>query len=135
MYDRLVNDYTAIRYEWTDVLDDLNDKLNVLNETRRRKAQTKESIQLYEYSAVTVATHKEGKINGSNAETRKLQAALFLAQLREQDSEFADMCKEFERVTTRVDELEVEIEALKNRMSFLRNLARMHAGLAHALAG
>ena len=135
MYDRLHNDYVAIRHEWTDVLNDLNKSLNALNETRRRKAEMKESIQLYEYSAVAVETHKEGQINGSNAEKRKVQTAIFLSNLREQDSEFASMCQAFERITTRVDELEAEIQSLQNRVSFLRNLARMNAGLAHALAG
>lgn len=135
MYDRLYNDYVVIRHEWKEALKDLNRELTTLDDARRRLKEVKDDVQLAELECVFAETHKEGAINGSNADKRKGQTTLFLAELRKTNSPLKTMLLELERQQVRVDELEVEITKLKGQISYLRNLARMNAGLAHALAG
>lgn len=135
MRDQLYEDYRAIRLDWEQTLSDLADKLRALNDARRQKAEAEEALELYQNAAVMGETHKEGRINGSNAETRKTQTKLLVADLREQDPDYDAIADEAEKAGTRVDELEYDVEMLRQKISFLRNQARMVSGLAHSLAG
>jgi len=135
MYDRLYNDYTATRHEWEQALDDLGNALTTLADVRRSHAETTDAINIFEYSALAAETHKEGQINGSNAEKRKTQTVLLLASMADTNAEYKALLTADDDSRRRIDELEIEIESLKGKISFLRNMARMNAGLAHALVG
>jgi len=135
MYDKLYNDYVSIKREWEEQLNALDRTLTIQADVQRTFNEITETVRLWEFSASADETHKEGKINGKNAETRKRQTALFLGDLREQDPDFDGACSTLESTSRRLSVLEVEIEALRGKISFLRNMARMNAGLTHALAG
>ena len=135
MHNQLYEDYRAIRLEWEQTLDDLAEQLSALDDARRRLAEAEETLELYEDAAIMGETHDEGHINGSNAEKRKRQTALLLADLREQDPHCKAFAADVEKTEIRVDELECDIEMLRQKISYLRNQARMVSGLAHSLAG
>lgn len=135
MYAKLYNDYTAIRHDWEQALNDLTSRLTTLDDTRRQLKELKNDVQLDELECIFAETHKEGTINGSNAEKRKAQTTLYLDELRKTNSPLKTMRLELARQQVRTDELEVEAEMLRQKISFLRNLARMIAGLAAALGG
>ena len=135
MYDRLYNDYLAIRLEWEQALDDLSIELNDLKDARRQKAEAKEALELYQHTVVMGETHKEGRVNGSNEAKRKRQTTLLLADLQKQDLDYKSFITTAEKAELRVVELECSIEMLRNKISFLRNQSKMVAGLAGALAG
>ena len=135
MYDRLYNDYVAIREEWRLHLADLDRQLTALAEAKRETAELKDNLKIMEYMATSAQTNKEGHINGSNEAKRKLQTALYLADLAKTDPEYKALLKaRFDNELT-VDDLEISVERLKGTISYLRNSARLAAGLAYALAG
>ena len=80
-------------------------------------------------------THKEGRINGSNEQTRKHQAAVLLANLPKEDPDYKRLAEAVEKMQLHVDALQMDIEVLQLKVSFLRNQSRMVAGLSYALAG
>ena len=135
MRTRLYEDYRAIRLEWEQALSDLADKLVALDDARRQKAEAVEALELYRDAVVMSETHKEGRINGSNAEKRKRQTALLLADLREQDPHYNAIADIAEKAKLQAGELAYDIEMLRQKISFLRNQSKMVSGLAHALAG
>ena len=135
LYGKLYEDYRATRLEWEQALGDLADKLVALNDARRSLAESKQDLELYQHTVVMAETHKEGRINGSNEAKRKRQTALLLADLREQDPHYKAFVTDVEKGQIRVDELEYDIEMLRQKISFLRNQSRMVSGLAYALAG
>ena len=135
MHNQLYEDYRAIRLEWEQTLDDLAEQLSALDDARRRLAEAEETLELYEDAAITGETHDEGHINGSNAEKPKRQTALLLADLQEQDPHCKAFAADVAKTEIRVDELECDIEMLRQKISYLRNQARMVSGLAYALAG
>ena len=135
MHNQLYEDYRAIRLEWEQTLDDLAEQLSALDDARRRLAEAEETLELYEHAAIMGEAHDEGHINGSNAEKPKRQTALLLADLREQDPHCKAFAADVEKTEIRVDELECDIEMLRQKISYLRNQARMVSGLAYALAG
>lgn len=135
MRDQLYEDYRATRLEWQQALGDLAHKLVALNDARRRLAELKDEVTLYQHTVVIAETHTEGRINGKNAETRKRQTELMLADLPNEDPDYASLIAALEKQQTCVDELECDIEILRQKISFLRNQSKMVSGLAHALAG
>jgi hypothetical protein len=80
-------------------------------------------------------THQEGRVNGSNAEKRKMQTKLLLADLREGTPNCKAFAEAVEQADLRVGEPECDIGMLRQKISYLRNQARMVSGLAYALAG
>jgi len=135
MYRKLYNDIQAIRLEWAQALDDLADQLRALDDARRQKAEATEALELYEQAVIMGEMHKTGRVNGSNAEKRKMQIRLLLADLREEDPNCKAFAETGEQADLRVGELEYSIEMLRQKISYLRNQARMVSGLAYALAG
>jgi prefoldin subunit 5 len=135
MHNQLYEDYRAIRLEWEQTLDDLAEQLSALDDARRRLAEAEETLDLYEHATIMGETHDEGRISGSYAEKHKRQVALLLADLREQDPHCKAFAADVEKTEIRVDELECDIEMLRQKISCLRNQARMVSGLAYALAG
>jgi len=135
MRDQLYENYQAIRLEWEQTLSDLADKLHALDNARREKAEAVETLELYQQAAVMGETHGEGRVNGSNAEKRKVQTALLLADLQENDPSCKAFAEAADQADLRASELEYNIEMLRQKISFLRNQARMLSGLAHALGG
>lgn len=135
MYRKLYADTQAIRLEWEQTLDDLANQLRALDDARRQKAEATETLELYEQAATMGEMHKTGRVNGSNAEKRKMQTRLLLADLREEDANCKAFAEAVERADLHVGELEYSIEMLRQKVGFLRNQARMVSGLAYALAG
>ena len=133
MHNQLYDDYRAIRLEWEQTLDDLSEQLSALDDARRRLAEAEETLDLYEHAAIMGETHDEGRISGSNAEKPKRQTALLLAGLREQDPHCKAFAADVAKTEIRVDELECDIEMLRQKISCLRNQARMVSGLAEIL--
>jgi len=135
MYRKLYSDIQAIRLEWAQALDDLADQLRTLDEARRQKAEATEALELYEQTVIVGEMHKTGRVNGSNAETRKTQTKLLLADLREGDPNCRAFAETVEQAALRVGELEHDVEMLRQKIGYLRNQTKMVSGLAHALAG
>lgn len=135
MFGKLYTEYRTIRYNWTKELNALLKALNLQADTQRKHTELQETVKLWELLAVSAETHKEGRINGSNAEKRKAQATLFLSDLREQDPSFDEACSLLQSTSLRLGELDINITMIKGKISQLRNLSRVCAGLTNALAG
>lgn len=135
LLQQMHNEYIAISHDWEEVLVDLELKIRELSEVRRDLAQLKSDLEFHQSSVVLAETSKEGRINGSNEQTRKYQAATLLKDLRNQDPEYKALADAVDRTQLRVDKLTTDIEILQLRVSFFRNQSRMVAGLSYALAG
>lgn len=135
MHNQLYEDYRAIHLEWEQTLDDLAEQLSALDDARRRLAEAEETLELYEDAAIMGETHGEGRVNGSNAEKRKVQARLLLADLQENDPNCKAFAEAVEQADLRASELEYNIEMLRQKIGYLRNRAKMVSGLAYALGG
>jgi len=134
MYEYLFDQYQDIRSQWTEALHDLAGNLYDRDQTRRDLEQTRESVNVYQRAVILGETHKEGRINGSNAETRKHQTDLLLAGLPNEDPDFKEMTEALLTIQLHLEELDRTITGLRDKISFLRNSARMVSGLAQALA-
>lgn len=135
MYSKLYNDYQIIYHEWEQALDDLDGQLRALDDAHRQKAEATETLELYEQAVILGETNKEGRVNGSNAETRKTQTQLLLADLHENDPNCQAFAEAAELADLRVAELRRNIEMLRQKISLLYSQSKMVSGLAYALAG
>jgi len=133
--NQLYRHYQLTTEGWSTWLDELSARLVELNDARRKLADLKNEVQLYQHSAIMAETHKEGRINGSNAEIRKRQTELLLADLPNEDPDYGELAYALEQQQLRVDKLECEVEIIRQRISLLRGQARMIAGLTNALSG
>jgi uncharacterized protein YeeX (DUF496 family) len=131
----LSDEYTSIKSDWVEALDEYATKATDLGEARRLLAELKTDKEFHETNVLLTESHKEGRINGSNAETRKLQAGVLLATLADEDSDYAAIVTALEETQLHVDELQRDLDNLEKRISFLRNQSRMVSGLSYALAG
>jgi len=135
MRDYLYNEYVTIRNDWDEALTELTAKIRELSEARQTIAQLKSDLDLCRDSVILAETHKEGRINGSNEQTRKYQTSVFLAALIGEDPDYAALVEAAEQTQSDANTLQVDIDVLQLRISFLRNQARMVAGLSYSLAG
>ena len=135
MYGKLYTDYQTIRDDWQRALDDLAIALSTLDNARREKAEAVETLELYQQAAVMGETHKEGRVNGSNAEKRKAQRALLLADLQENDPNCQAFAEAVEQADLHTSDMQCQVETLRSKITFLRHQAKMVAGLAYALGG
>ena len=135
LLDSLWLDYNTIREEWRLALHDLDRQLTALADAKREKADYKETLKITEYMATIAQENKAGAINGTNEPRRKKQAALYLHDLAKVDPDYKALLRAARELDSRIDDLEISVERLKGTISYLRNSARLAAGLAHALAG
>lgn len=106
-----------------------------LLETKRRLADLKKDEKFHSSMALLaeISQGKEGHINGSNEPTRKIQREAFLGQLPEEDATYKVLIRAIQATEIAVDQAIVEHEDAKNKLSAIRNTARMLAGLGHAM--
>jgi len=135
MRDYLYNEYAAIKTSWNEALTELTAKIRELSEAKVAIAQLKSDLDLCRDSAILAETHKEGRINGGNEQTRKYQTSVFLATLIDEDPDYAALIEAAEQTQSDANTLQVDIDVLQLRISFLRNQAKMVAGLSYSLAG
>lgn len=135
MYNYLYNEYQEIKSAWNDALSNLQGHVRDLGQARRDLAQLRIDLDLYQSSVLLAETRKDGRISGSNAEKRKLQAKTLLANLPDEDPDYAALVTAIDQTQLLVDTLQVDIEVLQLRVTFLRNQSRMVAGLAYSVAG
>ena len=135
MLTQLHSDYQEIRAQWQSSLEELNAALDSLFARRNQLKTLKDDLELMKAHAILGETHKDGAINGRNAETRKLQTTTLLAHLQEHDPEWQRITENIAVVETAVSDAELRIEKARAQISYLRNQARMIAGLASALTG
>jgi len=134
-YEVLFTDYRTTWQDWAPCLQELNAVLDSLQGQRDLLHDLKTDRDLQEAIVLLGETHKEGAVNGSNAETRKLQTTVLLAHLRESDPEWIQLAKAIRQVEAAIEDAEIRKEKVLAQISFLRNRARMISGLAYALAG
>jgi uncharacterized protein YukE len=135
LYESLYTDYRTTQQEWTARLEELNAALDSLYARRAQLRDLRADQDLQEAITLLAETHKDGSINGKNAETRKLQAEVLLAHLRESDPEWIQLAKAIREVEAAIEDAEIRKEKALAQISFLRNQARMISGLANALGG
>lgn len=135
VYPKLYADYIAMSNEWQEAIEELDATLDSLQGQRDLLHDLKTDRDLQEAIVLLGETHKEGAVNGSNAETRKLQTTVLLAHLRESDPEWIQLAKAIRQVEAAIEDAEIRKEKVLAQISFLRNQARMISGLAYALAG
>jgi len=134
-YEVLFTDYRTTWQDWAPRLQELNAVLDSLQGQRDLLHDLKTDRDLQEAIVLLGETHKEGAVNGSNAETRKLQTTVLLAHLRESDPEWIQLAKAIRQVEAAIEEADIRKEKVLAQISFLRNRARMIGGLAYALGG
>jgi hypothetical protein len=135
VYPKLYDGYISISREWQEALEELDAALDAQYARRAQLRDLKADQDLLKASTLLSETHKEGAINGSNADTRKLQTTVLLQHLRESDPEWIQLAKAIREVEANIEDAEIRKEKALARISFLRNQARMISGLANALGG
>jgi len=135
VYPKLYADYIAMSNEWQEAIEELDATLDSLQGQRDLLHDLKTDRDLQEAIVLLGETHKEGAVNGSNPQTRKLQTTVLLAHLRESDPEWIQLAKAIRQVEAAIEDAEIRKEKVLAQISFLRNQARMISGLAYALAG
>ena len=135
MLTQLHSDYQEIRAQWQSSLEELNAALDSLFARRNQLKDLKDDFEIMKAHAILGETHPDGAINGKNAETRKNQTIALLANLQEYDPEWQRIAENIALVEAAVSDAELRIEKARAGISYLRNQARMIAGLANALGG
>jgi predicted nucleic acid-binding Zn-ribbon protein len=135
MLQTLYTEYHETALTWAEQLGALNAALNSYHTKRDLLKQLQDDLALMEAHAILGETHKEGAINGSNSDKRKLQTTALLGNLAKLDPEWKALTEQTRQVEEDITDAEIALEKAKAHISYLRNQARMVAGLAHALGG
>lgn len=88
---RLYDDYRTITADWAQSLIELTTALDSRNGQQQQLRDLKADQELMKAHAILGETHKEGHINGKNAETRKLQTTMLLGILQENDPDWIQL--------------------------------------------
>ena len=135
MLNNLYEDYRLITSSYDYDLRVLQERLNdrwaaqALLEARTAELATLEA------ATIVSETHGEGKINGKNADSRKQQRDMLVADLHQTHPEAASMVAAIDTAKAQIGQSDAAIEGIKARLYGNQALARMIAGLATALQG
>lgn len=133
--ETLFSEFHACGDSMDEEVREANDAFDRLTCAKRDLARLNSDLAEYEAMAIIAEMHKEGFINGSNAEKRKFQMAAFAAHLREHDQAYHNAWAAVKTEELAVDDATVTYEQAKNVLGALRGRARMIAGLANAMGG
>jgi len=135
MLVKLYEDYAEIKHGLEDDLSNLQTALVARTMSKIKLQQAQEELKAAESLAVLSETHKEGKINGKNAETRARQTDVLLAELRAHDADAYGLAAAISTGEGLIAKLDATTEGIRARLYANQALARMIAGLTAALQG
>ena len=131
----LYGDYTEVKRSFERDLVNLAADLDRRRRAKNDLQQAQEELKAAESAVVLSETHKEGKINGKNAEARAHQTTVLLAEFRANDPDAHKLATTIDVAENTLTQFDVTIEVVKARLYSYQALARMNAGLATALGG
>lgn len=105
------------------------------SEAKRQADTAKENYELA-LAQVVIGEKEKGKdgaMNGRNAEDRKLQLTVFTDKVRRDDPHVKAAWEVFQALSLDADDASAQLKEQVNTFSSLRSLARMYAGLGHAM--
>lgn len=135
MLQALYVDYVDIKDCFEADLDNLQVGLVARTESKLKLQRTREELKATESAVVLAETHKEGMINGKNAETRARQTTVLLAHFRANDADAYGLTATIADAEDTIAKLDVSVEVVKARLYSYQATSRMIAGLAAALGG
>jgi len=135
MLNKLYNDYQATKDGWDYQIESLNVALSTSKaaQTNLDKAQTE--LAALESDVVLGETHPKGRIDGTNAETRRHQTNLLLAEFHQQDPVAKSLVNDIELARQSLNSSSISIQTIKAQIDRYQATAMMISGLASALGG
>ena len=90
--------------------------------------------ELAEAKYILRETCKDGAINGSNAETRKMQTLLFFDRLEEEDEGYGQSVVQLEGIEQKLQETKLQLKQAANTFSATKAQARLIAAVLTAVS-
>ena len=113
-------------------------RLNLLLQDELRLEQEHDALayakELVEAEHILRETCKDGAINGSNAETRKMQALLFLGRLEEENKVYSQIVAELEDRDQMLQETKMQLRRAADAFSATKAQARLIAAVLTAVS-
>jgi len=91
--------------------------------------------ELWEAAYLLSETNKEGAINGSNEQKRKLQAFVFLEQQRNTQEAYGSWCDALETAEEELASIKLNVKKAINQFSATKQQARLVEAVLRSLAG
>jgi hypothetical protein len=135
MLNRLYNDYQAVKDGWGYQIENLGVTLRTSKATQLNLDKARAELGALESDVVLGETHPKGRINGKNAETRRHQTNLLLAEFRHQDPSAKSLVNDIELVHQSLNNSSIAIQTIKAQFDRYQATAMMISGLASALGG
>ena len=131
----LAADYMDCTADLKEAREEVRTAYAALLESKRKLADQKEDEKFHSNMALLaeISQGKEGKINGSNEPTRKLQREVFAGQLPDEDATYRAMQRAIQATEVAVDQATIEYKDAESKFSAVRNRARMITGLGNAM--
>jgi len=114
---------------------EVNKHLQKQLELQQQLAKLQADKQLWEAQNILSESCKEGAINGSNAEKRKMQALIYLNDAKGNDLEYELLCDDHDASESRLQQVRLELQMSVNILSVLKREAELTAAVLRSLAG
>jgi len=130
----LAADYTDCKADLTQVATEVSDTFSLMINAKHALAEAKKDAEFH-LNMVILSEMGNGtdKLAGKNADIRKLKLEVFVGQLPAEDPQYKQLNDAVTTWELAVDQATIDYETARNRMSAIRNTARMLAGLGHAM--
>jgi len=135
LLNKLYNDYQATRDGWDSQIDNLGVALRTSKAAQLNLEKARAELASLESDVVLGETYPEGRINGKNADTRRRQTDLLVAEFRHQDPSAKSLVSDIELAHQSLNSSSIAIQTIKAQFDRYQATARMIGGLATALGG
>lgn len=135
MLNKLYNDYQATKDGWGYQIENLGVALRTSKAAQLNLDKARAELAGLESDVVLGETHPEGRINGKNAEARRHQTTLLLAEFHQQDPCAQSLIRDIELAHQSLNSSSIAIQTIKAQFDRYQATARMISGLAIALGG
>jgi len=135
MLNKLYNDYQATKDGWGYQIENLGVTLRTSKAAQLNLDRARAELAALESDVVLGETYPKGRINGTNAETRRHQTDLLLAEFRHQDPSAKSLVNDIELAHQSLNSSSIAIQTIKAQFDRYQATAKMISGLATALGG
>jgi hypothetical protein len=133
--NKLYNDYQATKDGWDYQIESLNVALSTSKAAQTNLDKAQAELAALESDVVLGETHPKGRIDGTNAETRRHQTNLLLAEFHQQDPVAKSLVNDIELARQSLNSSSISIQTIKAQIDRYQATAMMISGLASALGG
>ena len=135
MLNKLYNDYQATRDGWGYQIENLGVALRTSKAAQLNLDKARAELAALESDVVLGETYPEGRINGTNAEARRRQTTLLLAEFHQQDPSAKSLVSDIKLARQSLNSSSITIQTIKAQLDRYQATAKTISGLATALGG